>query len=480
MSYSAIVVRLENVRAFPGADRLKLANCCLEQVIVGLDNKEGDLGVFFQSDGCLSQEMLFHNNLYRHSERNKDRREKGYFDDNGRVRCQTLRGEKSYGFWTPLNSLEWTGYDISKLKEGEEFTSLNNKLVCSKYVPTRQISSEEKQGKAGKKQYKLPAPKAINFKEHFDTKQFRRNIKQIPDNSIIYLTIKAHGTSGRTGRLQVSKVTCSRTMGRIRTFLKMNLPRKRDWKILTGTRRVNLNPYDLDGKKDPNNYLLTYGRSRDYRVKVSHILAEKGIPKGYTLYYEIVGYTPMGSLIMGSSSVDKIDDKKTKKFIKAKYGNTMRYTYGCEPFNSEEQNKFYSDLNCHNNPEWKDCFRVLVYRITFTNESGLSEDLSWNQVKQFCKERGLETVVQAGEPFFYKSYEESSQDLLNLVESLHDGPDPLDERHIREGVCLRIESEQGMKILKDKTWVFKQLEQGFKDTGAIDAEEQEELDGQTE
>ena len=51
MSYKAIVTRLSNVRPHPNADRVKLATCHGNQVVIGLDSNEGDLGVYFPSDG---------------------------------------------------------------------------------------------------------------------------------------------------------------------------------------------------------------------------------------------------------------------------------------------------------------------------------------------------------------------------------------------------------------------------------------------
>ena len=98
MAYSAIITPLKNVRAHSNADRLLLATVVGEQVIVGLDSKDGDIGVFFPIDGQLTPDFLKAMNLYRKNEMNSDPNETGMFDENGRVRAQVFRGEKSEGF----------------------------------------------------------------------------------------------------------------------------------------------------------------------------------------------------------------------------------------------------------------------------------------------------------------------------------------------------------------------------------------------
>ena len=47
MAYNAIITKLKNVRTFPGADRLMLATCVGNQVVIGLDHLEDELGIYF-------------------------------------------------------------------------------------------------------------------------------------------------------------------------------------------------------------------------------------------------------------------------------------------------------------------------------------------------------------------------------------------------------------------------------------------------
>ena len=54
MSYTAIICGLKNVRPHPNGEFIKLAECNGFQVVVGIDTKENELGVFFGEDGQLS------------------------------------------------------------------------------------------------------------------------------------------------------------------------------------------------------------------------------------------------------------------------------------------------------------------------------------------------------------------------------------------------------------------------------------------
>lgn len=56
MSYKAVVTRI-TTRPLPGADRLLIGACGQYQVIVGIGTQDGQLGLFFEQDGQLSEEF---------------------------------------------------------------------------------------------------------------------------------------------------------------------------------------------------------------------------------------------------------------------------------------------------------------------------------------------------------------------------------------------------------------------------------------
>lgn len=188
MAYNAIVTRLKNVRPHDNADRVLLATCHGNQVVIGLDSKEDDLGVYFASDGQLSNEFCNANNLYRKAELNSNPEKTGMFDENRRVRAQRFRGEISDGFWVPLSYFNFIK-KLPELEEGFEFDSLNGILICEKYInPETVKAARENQGKSTKK-----AKTSIMFKEHFDTAHFGKCLHEFDFGQTIIITEKLHG-----------------------------------------------------------------------------------------------------------------------------------------------------------------------------------------------------------------------------------------------------------------------------------------------
>lgn len=259
---NCICTKLCSVRKHPNADRLKLATVLGCQVIVGLDSKDGDLVLYFDSNLRLSHDYLHYNNLYSSAELNADTTQKGYFGKNGRVRAQKFRGEVSNGYVAELDSLVFTFSESdssclgdccfeNSLAEGDEFTHLNGIEICSKYV----IANKHVQGQ--------PRPVAsVMFHRHWDTKQLMRELESIPEDAICYIEEKIHGTSGRVGN-----VLC-----KVKRGWKFWKP-KEEWKIVGGTRRVDNTEFhlpairkEIEGKVAPHLY------------------------KGEQIYFEIYGY----------------------------------------------------------------------------------------------------------------------------------------------------------------------------------------------
>jgi len=287
---NAVITRLHNVRKHPNADRIKLATVLGTQVIVDLNAKENDLVIYFDSNLRLSHDYLHYNNLYSNTELNANITKKGYFGKNGRVRAQRFRGEVSNGYVAGLDSLTPIGIaknkpelmgplDISSLKEGDEFTSIDGVEICSKYfVPRKGGTPGSRKGKK-----KLFTIVSNMFHTHWDTKQLMREKHQIPDNSIIYIEEKEHGTSGRTAKVLVRNN---------KPWWKFWEP-KDEWKIFSGTRRVDsINNHISEIRKDIENKIAPHLRC------------------GEEVYYEISGYDG-GKPIQSNSSGD--------------------FAYGCRP-----------------------------------------------------------------------------------------------------------------------------------------------------
>lgn len=188
MSYKAVVTKLTNVRSHSNADKVQLATCHGNQVVIGLNHTEDELGIYFPSDGQLSQGFCAANNLFRKPEMNSDPEAKpGMFDENRRVRAQRFRGEISDGFWVPLSNLDFIG-GIS-LIEGFEFDELNGIQICEKYINQATIkAARENQGKKTR-----TAKTSVMFKEHFDTAHFGKCLHEFDYGQTLIITEKLHG-----------------------------------------------------------------------------------------------------------------------------------------------------------------------------------------------------------------------------------------------------------------------------------------------
>ena len=359
MSYNAIIAKIDNTKKHPTANRLLIGEVLGHQIIIGLDSKVGDIGVFFGDDGQLSEEYAKANDLIRYTDEKNGEKKGGFFDKSRRVRVQKFRNEKSEGYFAPLSSLFFTDYDLSKLKVGDKFDKLNNIPICNKYISegTRNYNCGDSNKKSHnenkfRKYYNSFIRKL--FPEHFETEQIRHYINDIEKGSLITITSKLHGSSGRTVNIQVPiKLNIFQ---KIINKIFFNNREHTKYEVIHGTRRVILR----DGKM--NNYYKS-----NFRDKILEKL-NPIIPKNYIFYFEIVGYTDTGKPIMNPVDTSKIKDEVLSK----SFPNPMIYKYGC----LQGECDFY------------------VYRITTINSDGLQEELSWNRVKQICKEnrRSMEEI----------------------------------------------------------------------------------------
>lgn len=424
--YKATILKLKHVRPHPNADRVQLATCHGNQVVVGLNAKEGDLGVYFPSDGQICHEYIFENNLYRDSTFNKDASKTGMFDKNRRVRAQRFRGEISDGFWMPIESLSPI-VQTKGLEDGFEFDELDGTKVCNKYINAETLRKAQNR-ENNQKKVKV-ARSSIMFKEHFDTDHFGKHISEIRKGEELILTEKTHGSSHRIGHVLVDRKLNWFERILLRLGVKIQLT---EWIYLNGTRRVVLRE-NIGGSSfhDPS-----------IRVKAAKEF-EGLLRKGETVYLEIVGFEPGAKSIMPKVKVDK----KVLPEIYKKYGKSFYYSYGCEP----EQCDIY------------------VYRMTMTSLDGVSFDYPWDTVVARCNEIGVKHVPEIARI----EYDGNEAKLLETVDQLSKGPSIIDGSHIKEGSVVRINNRSENVSFKHKTFEFKFLEGIIKDSGVVDAEEVE-------
>ena len=431
MAYVAYITQLKNLRKHPNADRLLLGECFGNTVCVGLEYKDpdggtyayidGEIGIYFPTDGQLSVAFCEANNLVRKKD-DAGNNIGGYMDpDKRNVTAIRLRGEKSDGLFLPLCCLTTFG-DITTLKVGDTIDVFNGHEICCKYIPRSNKRTRSTNGTNKKKVKK--APTAPLFTEHIDTSQLAYNLGDFKPGDLVEITLKMHGTSQRTGYLptlqKYKRTIWDRITGKAGTPIY-------DWSYVSGTRRTVLENYEGG----------FYG-SNTFREQHSKVFEGK-LRKGETVYYEVVSFTDTGMPIMGAGKVPKEEQDR--------YGTEMIFHYG-----REEGSDLY------------------VYRMTMTNEDGDVVEYTPDFMRYRCEQMGVKTVPVLWSGFI-PEHPGSKDDptitagewINNVAEMYYDGPDPIGKNHVREGVVVRIINRPKFAAYKHKNFLFKQISGIIKD-----------------
>lgn len=436
MSYKAIVTRITNIEPHPNADRLCITKIAGYNVIVGLDTKEGDRVILFPPDGQLSEVYAENNDLVGYTDPETGERKGGFFEKNRRVKATRLRSMKSEAYIASLDSLAFTGTDLDSLKDGFEFDEINGFKICEKYY----TPATRKMMASGKKIRKSNE----HFRKHVDTNQYRVRKGDIQKGALIFLSQKLHGTSARAGfvldekkmPLGVFKKVWNATLGHVFGYSKAKVVTEFDH--LIGTRNVILDTPDCE-----KGFYKNVGASEQFRFTAFESFKDL-LHKGEIVYSELVGFVDEHTPIMPFVETSKANNKELKK----KYGKVMRYLYNCVPGQCDQY----------------------VYRITQTSNDGHATELSYYQMVRRVQELGLKTPPLMREPLVFNG---NFDELDEIVESLTEGPDIIDDSHIREGVVVRAENPDGTVVfLKNKSFDFLMLEGVIKtDDNYVDLEE---------
>lgn len=349
-NYTATVVKLKNLTPVPWLDNLVKTTIFGNDCLVSKNSDANSLYLFFPAETTISDAFLRANNLYRHSEKNSDGNQKGFFEDSGRVKAIKFKWIISTGFVIPLTSLEWIIKKHS-LKEGDEFNEIDNIQICHKYVKPIQISG----GKGAKatralKRFDKMIPNQFRF--HESTANFWKFVEHLDKRSPTIVTNKLHGTSAVFSHVLVNRKLS--LLERVAKFFGVKV-QETEYDLLYASRTVLKNRY-INSEASNGGF---YGEDI-WGVVMSEIC--KKIEKGITIYGEIVGFLPSGSFIQ------------------------KWYDYGCRA----GEHKFY------------------VYRITSTNADGEVIEFDWRQIKRYCEKYNLLYV-----PEILATYIEYTQDVIN-------------------------------------------------------------------
>jgi hypothetical protein len=172
----------------------------------------------------------------------------------------------------PLESLAYTGYDISSFKEGDAFNEINNHEVCNKYY-NKKLESKNKVHRQEKKFARIDNK---TFPEHFSTDNYFRYQRNF-DNKDVIVTQKLHGTSIRLGNCLVRR------------------PLNRYEKVLKFL-GVSINDTTYDGIRGSRKVIKNQNAepsSHYYKEDIWKFMNDKYcnlIPKDYIIYGEIIGW----------------------------------------------------------------------------------------------------------------------------------------------------------------------------------------------
>jgi len=422
-NYLCKVVSLKGLKKHPNADRLQMVSIDFNNVITGLDANEGDIYVYFPIESKISQNLLSSTNSFRDNTLNADPYQKGFFEDNCRVKAMKLRGEKSMGYIVPARLVEQWGRLDGYIGDyvGKEFDTINGQLLVEKYqVPVKGGA----QARVGKK------PKLSRLVEgqvhlHVDTENLRKNIHKIEPTDLISITYKTHGTSWWVGNVLVKRKLS--LIEKVSKFFGASVS-ELVYDLVYGSRKVVKNA-NLEDPKSKDHFF-----GYDLWETIKNDIGEH-IPKGWTLYGEMLGYDRNGKAIQ------------------------KHFDYGC-------QGNVWHKLE--------------VYRITNTTPDGLVTELTYPQIKEFCDRVGL----AASHLFFYGKagdwYNTDYSTTLetwrkNFIERLEKAYNEKDcfmctNKVPEEGVVVRVEDLFECKSYKLKSFRFLEFESQELDNGEADIE----------
>lgn len=432
-NYACSVVEIKGVFPIEGADKIQRCNVNGNDVVISKDIKIGDKMLYFVSGTRLNSDYCKYNNLLDKAEFNIDSTKKGFISyKQFRIKAIKLKGIISDGMLMPLDSLDAFHLDLKKnVKVGDEFTDIGDYSLCEKYfVPVRNSNPG---GKAPKQLKRISRLVENQFFLHGDTDNLRKNIHKINPNDIIGIHYKKHGTSFVAGNILVKKNL--KWYERLAKRLGLDIV-DTQYDIVYSSRKVVKNEY-LNTETGAG----YYGEDiwGEVAKEIGHL-----IPKNWTLYGEILGYTSSGAYIQ------------------------QDFDYGCE----QGKHKFY------------------VYKISVVNSDGKLIYLTDKQIEEYCEKVGLlykDTFIYYGKAYALFSkligksknkdfdLEEWQNKFLELLEKEYNEKDcyMCTNKVPEEGVIIRIEKtfEYEAYKLKSKRFLLKESELQEKEVSNIEDEE---------
>lgn len=329
-NYTAEIVKIERLEPHPNADRLQIATINFQPVVVGINTKIGDCGVYIPVESRISHKFLSEANMFAKPEMNVDKGCRWYIGKNGRVKACKLRWEYSMGLFIPEESFSAVTW-FSLEAQPRIFDTIWEELFVWKYeLPKKGMNTW------WSKWSKPVQSRLVDWQVHLhvDTENLRRNVCELNLEDNITITYKYHWTSATFQNVLVKRKLSLKD--KIAKFFWANV-KEEEYDVVYSSRRVVKNEWYKTSNKwyyDSDPWSEVYEEIKDK------------IPKWVCLYWEIVGYLN--------------DGKRIQK----------GYDYWCF--------------------EWEKEF--LVYRITFTSPEGFVYNLTTEEAEAYAEKLGLDFV----------------------------------------------------------------------------------------
>jgi hypothetical protein len=434
-NYAPLVVDLSRAEIFPleGRDRVVGLRAFGMNAIVGkewvreLEAKNYKV-VMIPAGSQVTEQFAHANNLHRHEHLNADVTQKGYLEDNRRVKAIRMGGHPSDALVVDPFAFGYAGAGaavVSNLPHGTAFDTIDGVHFSKKYVKPTNGNGQSMRVRQGAAKVRVTSE---SFPEHFETKNLFRDNPFKPEDHV-FITQKLHGTSVRLGRVPVLRDL--RWHERLAHRLGVKV-RTHDYKVVVGSRRVTKS---IDGRVEDNKE--HWFEAGDIWTKATEFMHDL-LPEGFVVYAEIVGWTPDGAPIQ------------------------PKYTYNLAQGQSG----------------------VYVYRVAVLAASGDLVDLPWRAVQKFAAARGWETVPELDaitglevdkilahdflDKRLFWDYDIPGWESGTLVLPLSD-PDTVDE-----GVVVRADLGLQPTVRKAKSPIFLGHESALMDAETPDIEEEEQ------
>jgi RNA ligase len=437
-NYCCTVVKIDNLHTIENADFIQRTVVYGNNVIIGKDIKEGDVMLYIPAMCRLNLDFCKYNNLFNDSTLNNDTTIKGHISKTGRTKAIKLRGIISDGLLLPITSLYYftKTSNIIDFKVGDTFTDVDGISICEKYVVTL-----PRNGNPGGHK---PAVNKFNrlvdnqFYLHNDTENLRRNIRKINPNDIIGIHYKKHGTSA-----VFANIPTKRPLKWYEKLLQ-RLGVKIDdivYDIIYSSRNVIKNKY-INTETGEGFY------GEDVWGEVKNEIKDL-IPKNWTIYGEILGFTPKGASIQN------------------------KYDYGCAP------------LGIQNSEVVKPQHKFYVYKISIVNPDGKVIYLTDKQIEEYCEKVGLlykDTFIYYGTVKDYMLNEMYSTEMegwkekfLEFLEEDYNEKDcyMCTNKVPEEGIVVRIEKLESYEAYKLKSKRFVLMESEAQEKEEINIEDED-------